>query len=145
MNREVLVPDPDVGTNGKFFWGAATAAYQVRGSPLADGAGSCVWHEFSHTPGTTHRGQTGDIAADHYHRWPADVEPHEKYGPQQLSVFGALAPHHARGHGRSSTRAGLSFYDRLVDALLSAGIEPFVTLFHWDYRRAFPARRMVEP
>jgi beta-glucosidase len=62
------VLEPEGDNNNKFYWGAATAAYQIEGSPLADGAGSCVWHEFSHTPGTIYQGQTGDIAADHYHR-----------------------------------------------------------------------------
>ena len=123
--------EPEDGTNSKFFWGAATAAYQIEGSPLADGAGSCVWHEFSHTPGTTSQGQTGDVAADHYHRWHGDVELMKEIGinAYRFSVrWPRILP---EGTGRLNP-AGVGFYDRLVDALLAAGIEPFVTLFHWD-------------
>jgi beta-glucosidase len=125
------VLEPQNGANGKFFWGAATAAYQVEGSPLADGSGSCVWHEFSHTPGTTFDGQTGDVAADHYHRWRDDVELMKDIGlnAYRFSVrWPRVLP---EGTGRTNP-AGTSFYDRLVDSLLAAGIEPFVTLFHWD-------------
>jgi beta-glucosidase len=125
------VLEPENGANSKFLWGAATAAYQIEGSPLADGAGSCVWHEFSHTPGTTSEGQTGDVAADHYRRWHGDIELMKEIGihAYRFSVrWPRILP---EGTGRLNP-AGVSFYDRLVDALLAAGIEPFVTLFHWD-------------
>src|SRR5258708_12808919 len=56
-----------------FLWGAATAAYQIEGSPTADGAGESIWHRFAHTPGKIANGDTGDVACDHYHRWPEDV------------------------------------------------------------------------
>jgi beta-glucosidase len=125
------VPEPEVVTNGNFYWGTATAAYQIEGSPLADGAGSCVWHEFSHTPGTTYQAQTGDIAADHYHRWPQDVELMKNMGLNSYR-FSLRWPRILPEGTGAVNAAGLSFYDRLVDALLAAGIEPFVTLFHWD-------------
>jgi beta-glucosidase len=131
VNREVLVPEPDVATNGRFYWGSATAAYQVEGSPLADGAGSCVWHEFSHTPGTTYHAQTGDIAADHYHKWPEDVEVMKNLGLNSYRFSLRWPRILPEGTGAVNPR-GLSFYDRLVDSLLACGIEPFVTLFHWD-------------
>jgi beta-glucosidase len=123
------VPKPDLGTT--FYWGAATAAYQIEGSPLADGAGSCVWHEFSHTPGTTYLGQNGDVAADHYHKWPEDIELMKTMGLNgyRFSIrWPRILPD---GKGRIN-QAGIDFYDRLVDGLLAAGIEPFITLFHWD-------------
>jgi beta-glucosidase len=127
----MIVPEPDVGATAKFYWGAATAAYQIEGSPLADGAGRCVWHEFSHTPGTTYKGQTGDVAADHYHRWAEDVELMKNLGLNAYR-FSLRWPRILPEGKGDVNAAGIGFYDRLVDGLLAAGIEPFVTLFHWD-------------
>ena len=123
--------EPEGDNNNKFYWGAATAAYQIEGSPLADGAGSCVWHEFSHTPGTIYQGQTGDIAADHYHRWPQDVALMKQLGLNSYR-FSVRWPRILPEGTGEVNRAGVAFYDRLVDGLLEADIEPFVTLFHWD-------------
>jgi len=125
------VLEPEGDNNSKFYWGAATAAYQIEGSPLADGAGSCVWHEFSHTPGTTHQGQNGDVAADHYHKWPADIELMKDLGLSSYR-FSVRWPRILPEGTGAVNSAGIAFYDRLVDRLLEAGIEPFVTLFHWD-------------
>ncbi|MDW8105826.1 MAG: GH1 family beta-glucosidase, partial [Armatimonadota bacterium] len=114
-----------------FVWGAATAAYQIEGSPLADGAGASIWHRFSHTPGTTHNGDTGDVACDHYHRWRDDVAMMRELGLKayRFSInWGRILP---EGKGAVNP-AGLDFYDRLVDALLEADILPMVTLYHWD-------------
>lgn len=63
-----------------FVWGAATSAYQIEGSPLADGASPSIQHRYAHTPGNTHQGQTGDVAADHYHRWPQDIALMQQLG-----------------------------------------------------------------
>src|SRR5437762_5050666 len=63
-----------------FLWGAATASYQIEGSPLADGAGESIWHRYSHTPGKTERGETGDVACDHYRRWRSDVQLMKEIG-----------------------------------------------------------------
>jgi beta-glucosidase len=122
---------PQNGANDRFFWGAATAAYQIEGSPLADGSGSCVWHEFSHTPGTTFAGHTGDVAADHYHKWQDDIDLMKDIGVNAYRFSIRWPRIFPEGTGPVN-RAGTSFYDRLVDAMLAAGIEPFVTLFHWD-------------
>lgn len=114
-----------------FVWGAATAAYQIEGSPLADGAGASIWHRFSHTPGTTHNGDTGDIACDHYRLWRDDVAMMRELGLKayRFSIsWGRILP---EGKGAVNP-AGLDFYDRLVDALLEANILPMVTLYHWD-------------
>ena len=122
-----------------FLWGAATSAYQIEGSPLADGAGPSIWHRFAHTPGRTYRGQTGDVACDHYHRWREDVALMRDLGLQayRFSIaWGRVLP---EGTGRVNT-PGLDFYDRLVDALLDAGIEPFATLYHWDLPAALDDR-----
>ena len=114
-----------------FLWGAATSAYQIEGSPLADGAGPSVWQRFSHTPGLVHANQTGDVACDHYNRWEQDVELMTELGlnAYRFSIaWGRIMP---TGRG-SVNRAGLDFYERLVDRLLSRGIQPLVTLYHWD-------------
>jgi beta-glucosidase len=114
-----------------FLWGAATSAYQIEGSPLADGAGPSIWHRFSHTPGMTANGDTGDIACDHYRRFESDVLLMKDLGltAYRFSIaWGRVLP---RGCGRVNP-AGLAFYDRLVDLLLKNGIQPCVTLYHWD-------------
>jgi beta-glucosidase len=122
-----------------FYWGAATAAYQIEGSPLADGAGRCIWHEFSHTPGNTHAGDTGDVACDHYHRFAEDVRLMRDLGLEayRFSIrWPRILP---EGTGKVNP-AGLAFYDRLLDELTAAGIEPFVTLYHWDLPAALQRR-----
>jgi len=114
-----------------FLWGAATAAYQVEGSPLADGAGPSIWHRFSHTPGRMVNGDTGDVACDHYHRYAEDVSLMRDLGlgAYRFSVsWSRVLP---EGTGRVNER-GLDFYKRLVDELQRAGIRPMATLYHWD-------------
>jgi len=114
-----------------FLWGAATSAYQIEGSSLADGAGESNWLRFSHTRGRTKNGETGDIACDHYRRTPEDVERMRWLGLNAYRF--SIAWSRVLPEGRKQVNAkGLAFYDRLVDLLLAAGIEPCVTLFHWD-------------
>jgi len=122
-----------------FLWGAATAAYQVEGSPLADGAGESIWHRFSHTPGMVRDGDTGDVACDHYRRAADDVGLMRSLGLQayRFSIaWGRVLP---EGTGRGNQR-GLDFYRRLVDLLLEAGIAPCATLYHWDLPAALEDR-----
>jgi beta-glucosidase len=114
-----------------FLWGAATSAYQVEGSPLADGAGPSTWHRFSHTPGRTNGGDTGDVACDQYRRYPEDIRLMADLGVQAYRFSVAWARIFPEGTGRVN-RPGLDHYDRLVDSLLAAGIRPMVTLYHWD-------------
>jgi len=120
-------PFPD-----NFLWGAATAAYQIEGSPLADGAGASIWQRFSHDPRLmASPGDTGDVACDHYNRMESDVALMKELGLQayRFSVnWGRVLP---EGVGRVND-PGLDFYKRLVDALLEQGIEPLLTLHHWD-------------
>jgi beta-glucosidase len=114
-----------------FLWGAATSAYQIEGSPLADGAGPSIWQRFVHSPGLIASGETGDLACDHYHRWKSDVALMADLGltAYRFSVaWGRILP---GGRGRVNP-GGLAFYDRLVDALLAHEIQPMVTLYHWD-------------
>ncbi|HTW06590.1 MAG TPA: GH1 family beta-glucosidase [Acidimicrobiales bacterium] len=122
---------PELEFDNKFYWGAATAAYQIEGSPLADGSGRCIWHEFSHTPGTTYLGHNGDVAADHYHKWPEDVALMKSLNLNAYR-FSLRWPRVLPEGKGAVNQAGIDFYDRLVDGLLAAGIEPFVTLYHWD-------------
>jgi beta-glucosidase len=122
-----------------FLWGAATSAYQIEGSPLADGAGVSIWHRFSHTPGLTENGDTGDVACDHYRRYESDVALMAELGlnAYRFSVsWGRVIP---EGFGRVNPK-GLDFYSRLVDALLERGISPNVTLYHWDLPAALDDR-----
>jgi beta-glucosidase len=114
-----------------FLWGCATSAYQIEGSPLADGAGPSNWYRFSHTPGRIQNGDTGDIACDHYRRFEADVDlMHSlQLGAYRFSIsWSRVLP---QGTGRVNA-AGLGFYERLVDRLLARGIQPMATLYHWD-------------
>ncbi len=122
-----------------FLWGAATSAYQVEGSPLADGAGPSNWHRFTHIPGNVTAGHTGDVACDHWRRWPEDVAWMRRMGlgAYRLSVSWSRILPGGRG---AVNRAGLDGYARLVDALLEAGIAPMVTLFHWDLPAALDDR-----
>lgn len=122
-----------------FLWGSATSAYQIEGSPLADGAGASIWHRFSHTPGLTQDGATGDVACDHYRRYGDDVALMRSLGMQAYRFSVAWARVLPEGVGRLNS-AGLDFYERLVDALLENGIEPVPTLYHWDLPAALDDR-----
>jgi beta-glucosidase len=132
-------PRPPASFPEGFLWGAATSAYQVEGSPLADGAGASIWHRFSRVPGNITNGDTGDLACDHYRRWPEDLAWMRRMGlgAYRLSVsWSRILP---EGRGRVNL-AGLDFYARLVDALLEAGIAPMLTLYHWDLPAALDDR-----
>lgn len=122
-----------------FRWGAATSAYQIEGSPLADGAGPSNWHVFSHQPDRIAGGDTGDVACDHYRRWRGDIALMRELGLDAYRFSIAWSRVLPEGTGRVNG-AGLDFYDRLVDGLLAAGITPFPTLFHWDLPQALDER-----
>jgi beta-glucosidase len=115
-----------------FLWGAATSAYQVEGSPLADGAGPSIWHRFAHTPGRVTGGHTGDVACDHYRRFADDVRLMRDLGLTAYRFSIAWSRIFPRGRGTRPNPNGLGFYERLVDALLASNIQPAVTLYHWD-------------
>jgi beta-glucosidase len=122
-----------------FVWGAATAAYQIEGAWNEDGKGESIWDRFSHTPGRVDHGDTGDAACDHYHRWREDIDLMKALGLRAYRFSIAWPRIVPNGHGAINP-AGLDFYDRLVDALLAAGIQPFVTLYHWDLPQALQDR-----
>ena len=114
-----------------FLWGVATSAYQIEGCTLADGAGPNIWHRFSHSPGMTVAGATGDIACDHYNRYADDVALMAELGLDAYRFSLAWARLLPKGRGRMNPK-GLGYYDRLIDLLLERHIRPFVTLYHWD-------------
>jgi beta-glucosidase len=122
-----------------FLWGCATAAYQIEGSPLADGAGPGFWQRFSHTPGMTYNGDNGDIACDHYRRMEDDVRLMSSLGLNAYRFSIGWARVLPNGIGRINQK-GLDFYDRLVDALLDQNIAPMATLYHWDLPEALDNR-----
>jgi beta-glucosidase len=137
--NEEIEPMTDIRFPDGFVWGAATAAYQVEGSPLADGAGPSIWHRFSHTPGRMTNGDTGDVACDHYHRYPEDVAIMKSLGLQAYRFSISWSRILPDGTGRVNQK-GLDFYRRLVDALREAGILPMATLYHWDLPAALDDR-----
>ena len=118
-----------------FYFGAATSSYQIEGAWNEDGKGESVWDRFAHTPGTIEDGSNGDVACDHYHRWPADVDLMHGLGLNAYRFSISWPRILPTGRG-AANQAGIDFYSRLVDGLLEAGITPFPTLFHWDLPQA---------
>jgi beta-glucosidase len=114
-----------------FLWGAATSAFQIEGAAHEDGRGASIWDTFCATPGKVRAGETGEIACDFYNRYPADIALLQELGIDALRFSIAWPRVLPAGRGPVNSK-GLDFYDRLVDALLAAGIRPFVTLYHWD-------------
>src|SRR5450432_3502332 len=114
-----------------FLWGAATAAYQIEGSTQADGRGESIWDRFCAQPGVISDGSNGSIACEHYKLWRQDVDLMKWLGLKAYRFSVSWPRILPDGQGRVNER-GLDFYDRLVDSLLAAGIEPYATLYHWD-------------
>src|SRR5688572_30052417 len=115
-----------------FVWGAAAASYQIEGAAHEDGRGLSVWDTFAAQPGAVLRGENGDVACDHYHRFRDDVGL-----MQQLKLkayrFSISWPRVIPDGAGSVNEKGLAFYDALVDEMLRANVTPYCTLFHWDY------------
>lgn len=114
-----------------FVWGAATAAYQIEGSPQADGKGASIWDDFVKRRGKIHNGQTGDVACDHYRRFKDDVALMAELGLTAYRFSISWPRVLPQGTG-AVNRRGLDFYRALVEELRGHGIRPFVTLYHWD-------------
>jgi len=122
-----------------FLWGAATAAYQVEGAAREDGRGPSVWDTFSHRPGATAMDHNGDVATDHYHRYKEDVALMKALGLKAYRFSVSWSRVLPEGTGKVN-EAGIDFYKRLTDELWAAGIEPWLTLFHWDLPQALEDR-----
>ena len=114
-----------------FRWGTATSAYQVEGAAQEDGRGPSIWDVFAREPGRIRDGSTGDVSVDHYHRYKEDVALMKSLGATTYRFSIAWPRVFPDGKGAANSK-GLDFYDRLVDELLGAGIDPFATLYHWD-------------
>ena len=114
-----------------FVWGTATASFQVEGAATEDGRGTSIWDTFCRTPGKVLHGHTGDISTDQYHRYQEDVDLMYELGVSSYRFSIAWPRVFPEGYGRQNPK-GFDYYDRLVDALLEKGVEPAVTLYHWD-------------
>lgn len=121
-----------MGFTKDFVWGAAAAAYQIEGAAYEDGKGLSIWDVFCRKPGVVWKGNTGNMACDHYHRHMEDVAIMKKIGLMGYRMSISWPRVMPAGRGKVNAK-GLAFYDKLVDELLANSIEPYVTLFHWDY------------
>ncbi|HYY03240.1 MAG TPA: GH1 family beta-glucosidase [Gaiellaceae bacterium] len=130
---------PPVPFPADFLWGTASAAYQIEGAANADGRGESIWDRFCATPGKVRNGDTGAVACDFYHRYRDDIALLRDLGASAFRLSIAWPRVLPSGRGRVNKR-GLDFYDRLVDALLEARIQPFVTFYHWDLPQALEDR-----
>jgi beta-glucosidase len=128
MADEIMLPE-------NFVWGASTSSYQIEGAVEADGRGKSIWDVFSHSPGRVKGGDTGDVACDHYHRWPEDIELLSRGGFADYRFSVAWPRILPEGAGVVEHR-GLDFYDRLVDGLAARAITPWLCLYHWDLPQA---------
>jgi beta-glucosidase len=134
MTEELLtsrVAEASGGLPAGFLWGAATAAYQIEGSADADGRGPSIWDTFTRRPGTVRGGVTGDVAVDHYRRRSSDVAMMADLGLSAYRFSVSWSRVQPAGRGPANQR-GIDFYSKLVDELLDRGIEPWLTLYHWD-------------
>lgn len=118
-----------------FVWGASTASYQIEGGTHLDGCGTSIWDTFAATPGKVFNRDNGSVACDHYHRYPEDLALLKNLGASVYRFSTAWPRIQAEGTGPANPK-GLAFYDRLVDATLEAGLEPWLCLYHWDLPQA---------
>jgi len=114
-----------------FNWGTATASYQIEGAFADGGRTPSIWDTFSKTPGKVVNADNGDVACDHYHRYQEDIQIMKDLGIQSYR-FSLAWPRIIPGGTGAAGKHGIDFYDRLIDALLEAGIQPTATLYHWD-------------
>jgi beta-glucosidase len=122
-----------------FFWGTATASFQIEGATHEDGRGESIWDRFASVPNNILTGETGDPACDSYHRYADDIATMRELGVNAYR-FSVAWPRIIPDGAGAVNAAGLAYYDRLVDALLAAGITPFITLYHWDLPQALQDR-----
>ena len=120
-----------VGLPPGFLFGTSTASYQIEGAAAEDGKGPSIWDTFTAAPGRVVDGSSGAVACDHYHRWPEDLDLMRRLGADGYRFSVAWPRVQPSGSGPVN-EAGLAFYDRIVDGLLDAGIQPMATLYHWD-------------
>jgi beta-glucosidase len=131
LARTARASAKDVSFPKSFYWGAATAAFQIEGAWNEDGKGESIWDRFAHTPGKIKDGSNGDITCDHYHRYREDVALMRALNLNSYRFSVAWTRIQPNGVGPPNPK-GLDFYRRLVDELLAAEIRPMLTLYHWD-------------
>ena len=119
----------------RFLWGAATSSFQIEGAVDQGGRGPSIWDTFCRQPGAIADGTNGDIACDHYHRFEEDLDLLQWMGVDTYRFSIAWPRIQPTGRGPANPE-GIAFYNRLVDGLLKRGIEPAVTLYHWDLPQA---------
>ena len=120
-----------MGFRKDFVWGEATSAYQIEGAAGLDGKGLDIWDVFCKEPGKIFEGHTGDMACDHYHRFREDVALMKELGVEAYRFSINWSRVFPRGTGKVNEK-GIEFYSRLIDELTQAGIEPYITLYHWE-------------
>jgi len=118
-----------------FRWGVSTSSFQIEGAAREDGKGESIWDRFCREPGRIRDGSNGDVACDHYHRWPQDLDMAKALGVNAYR-FSIAWPRILPGGRGAVNEAGLAFYDRLVDGMLARGLDPWATLYHWDLPQA---------
>ncbi|MDP2367385.1 GH1 family beta-glucosidase [Rhodoferax sp.] len=128
LKRSDFAPD--------FRWGCSTSSYQIEGGIDQDGRGESIWDRFCQAPGKIRDGSSGAVACDHYHRWPQDLDLARSMGINAYRFSVAWPRIFPNGRGATANQKGLDFYSRLVDGMLERGIEPWVTLYHWDLPQA---------
>jgi len=127
----------DLNFPAGFKWGCATASYQIEGAVKEDGRGPTNWDVFCHTPGRVANGDTGDVACDSYHRYADDIQLLKNLGVSTYRMSIAWSRIFPEGRGAPNQK-GVDYYNRVIDGLLAAGIQPYVTMFHWDLPQALP-------
>lgn len=127
------------GLSADFVWGVSTSSYQIEGAVAEDGRGSSIWDTYCRQAGRIANGDRGDVACDHYHRYAEDIALMRELGVGAYRFSTAWPRVLPQGRGRAN-EAGLAFYDRLIDALLAARIEPWLCLYHWDLPQALEDR-----
>jgi beta-glucosidase len=136
MTRAASAPSPDAPrVPPGFVWGASTSSYQIEGAAREDGRGPSIWDTYCAQIGRVANGDTGDVACDHYHRYREDVALMRELGATAYRFSVAWPRVLPQGRG-AVNEPGLAFYDRLIDAVLEAGIEPWLCLYHWDLPQA---------
>lgn len=142
MLKKILLLSLVLGTMASvlpkdFKWGAATAAFQVEGAWNVSGRGECIWDYFQSIPGRIYMNETAHVADDFYHRYPQDIQIMNTLGIPNLRVSISWTRILPTGDINNVSQAGVDFYNQLFDALLAAGITPWVTLFHWDLPQTY--------
>jgi beta-glucosidase len=139
LNPKIELHIMATGFPDGFLWGASALAYQIEGAVKEDERGPSIWDVFSHLPGKIVGADTGDTAADHYHRWPEDIALMREFGLGAYRFSTAWPRILPEGRGRPNPK-GLEFYDRLVDAMMAAGVQPWICLYGWDLPQALEYR-----